>query len=299
MFNIIFLGTASMFPTKERNHVANLLIYEEEKILIDCGENTQRQLRLADVSPTKITRILITHLHSDHIAGLPGLLSSLVNSNYTKTLKIYGPNGIKYLINQIIKLFLRKDHNLKIEINEISSKKDFVKTSKFTISSKLLSHSVSCLGYSFKENDKRKINLNYTKKFNLTKHPLLGDLQKGKTISFEGHKISPSKATTLIPGKKITFILDTKYCQTAIDLAKDSDLLISESSFDSSLETEANAYKHLTSKQAATIAKKSNSKRLILTHFSQRYKSTKKLEAEAKGIFKNTLAAKDLLKINV
>ena len=101
---IIFLGTSAMVPTRERNLTGVLINYKNENILIDCGEGTQRQIKLAKLSPTKITKILLTHLHGDHIFGMPGLLQTMANSNYNKKLEIYGPKGTKKYLNFILKL---------------------------------------------------------------------------------------------------------------------------------------------------------------------------------------------------
>ncbi|MEA3414122.1 MAG: MBL fold metallo-hydrolase, partial [Nanoarchaeota archaeon] len=119
MVKIIFLGTADSIPSKNRNHISVLLNYEGENILFDCGEGTQRQFRKAGLNPCKITKILISHWHGDHILGLPGLLSTLALSGYNKELQIYGPKGIKEKINSMLVLFnFKRDY--KIIVKEIS-----------------------------------------------------------------------------------------------------------------------------------------------------------------------------------
>ena len=133
----------------------------------------------------------------------------------------------------------------------------------------------------------------------MTQHPLLGKLQKGHDIEYNGKKIKVKDATIIKKGKKVTFILDTSYHINCIKLAKDSDYLIIESTYSDKLKDKAKEYKHLTAKQAALIAKKANVKNLILTHFSQRYKNVDELENEAKKEFKNVILATDLLEINL
>jgi len=298
MIKLTFLGTASMMPTKERNAIAMLLSYEGEHILIDCGENTQRQLRFINVDPAKITKIILTHTHGDHVLGLPGLMQTIANANLERPLEIYGPKNTKKFIDQLTDLFLRKTEVPKIQVHEIDQG-IFYENKHFQIEATRLDHTTYCLGYAFKEKDKRRINLAYTKKFGLTKHPLLGKLQQGESITFKGKKISPKEATTLHVGKKIVFILDTKFTQNAISLAKNADLLIIEATFSEELQEKAIEAKHLTTKDAAEIAKKAEVKKLILTHFSKRYKEVKELEKEAKKIFKNTSAASDFLEITL
>lgn len=294
---ITFLGTGSMIPTKERNHISILLRYKDENILIDCGEGTQRQLRFANISSTKITKILITHWHGDHILGLPGIISSMGASQYNKTLEIYGPKNSKKYFQNLMSGFAQQT-NIKLNLKETSSG-IFFENNDFKLKATELIHGIKCLGYSFIEKDKRKINLNYLKKYGLKKHPILKELQKGNSITWKGKKINVDKATIIKKGKKITFISDTNLTQSIITLAKDSDLLICESTHLDELKEKTEKYKHLTSKQAAQIAKKTKVKKLVLTHFSQRYKDVKPLLKEAKSIFKNTIVANDLLTLKL
>ena len=279
-----------MVPTKDRSTFSIALQYEGETILIDCGEGTQRQLRKANLHPANVDKILITHWHGDHVLGLPGLIQSASASVQDKVIEIYGPKGTKRYLKQMLTMFHHRN-TLRIKVTEITKK---IETNKYIIETARMDHPASCLAYSFKEKDRRKINLDYTKKFGLKQHPLLGQLQKGKTITFNGKKITPEKATIVKPGKKITFILDTKLCQNAIKIAKDSDLLVCESTFSKEEEKLAHEYKHLTSTEAATIAKKAKAKELVLAHFSQRYPDIKPLEKEAKKVFPKTKAVKDL-----
>jgi len=292
---ITFLGTSGMHPTKERNLFSILFRYNNENILVDCGEGTQRQLRIADIPSTKITRIFLTHLHGDHINGLLGLFQNLQANQYNKDLEIYGPIGLKKLMNNIYEIIGGK---LKAGVNEIQPGIVY-KNKDFYIEAKELEHTTKVFGYSFVENDRRKINLSYLKKFKLTKHHLLGDLQRGNDIVYNEKKIKAKDATILVKGKKLTIITDTAYCDNCAKLAKDSDLLVCECTYNKELKNKAEEYKHLTTEDAANIAKKSKSKKLILTHFSQRYPNVYFLLKEARKIFKNTLDAKDFMKVEV
>ena len=287
---LAFLGTGDAIPTKKRNHTAILLTYKNENILVDCGEGTQRQLKIAKISPAKITRILITHKHGDHTFGLPGLFYTLAMNKYSKTLEVYGPKGIKSYINQIKKL--GSELRIKMKIKEVRGK--FLETPDFYIEAKPMKHKVPCNAYSFIVKDKIRLNKAKLKKLKLPHTPLLKKLQCGKDITIKGKKIKAKHVTYLEKGKKITFILDTSMNKNAIPLAKNSDILISEATFSSQETKRAKEYKHLTSEQAATIAKKSKSKKLILTHVSQRHeKDLSQIEKQAEKIFKNTTLAKD------
>jgi len=292
---IIFFGTSGMHPTKERSLFSIFFRCNNENILVDCGEGTQRQMRMINIPSTKITRIFLTHLHGDHINGLPGLIQNLQANQYNRKLEIYGPIGLKKLIRNIHEIIGGK---LDVEVNEINQEIIF-RNKDFYAEAMELEHSAKVYGYSFIENDKRKINMDYLKRFNLTKHILLGDLQRGKDIVYEGKKIKSKDATTLAKGKKLTIITDTRYCDNAVRLAKDSDVLVCESTYDKELKDKAKEYKHLTTEDAAMIAKKSKSKKLILTHFSQRYSNVGFLVKEARKIFKNAIDAKDFMKVEI
>jgi len=292
---ITFLGTGAMLPTKERNPNAIFMSYNTEGILIDCAEGTQKQLRLAGISPTKVTKLLITHWHGDHILGIPGLIQSLGASNYAKKLEIYGPKGSKnFFINMMKGLVFRARINY--EIHELNEGK-FFEDKDFYLESNKVKHSIDCLSYNFVEKSKLKININYTKKFGLVQHPLLGELQKGKDITYNGKKIKVKDATILKPGKKVSFILDTYYDKKLVSICKNADLLISESTW---LEKDKLQDKeHLSAKDAGKLAKQAKVKKLILTHFSQRYRDTNELLKECKKEFKNVECAKDLMNLEV
>jgi len=265
--------------------------------MIDCGEGTQRQMKIIKIPPTKLTRLLITHLHADHIIGLAGLMRNLGANQYRKTLEIYGPRGIKKVYKSLVE-DIPGNPRINVNIHEVKEGKVFT-TKHLEVHAKKLKHSITCYGYSIKEKDRLKINTKYLKKYKLTQHPILGKLQKGKNITWKGKKIKVKDATIPILGKKVTIILDTIYCPNAIKLSKNSTALICESTFSIKDKAIAKEHNHMTTQDAANIAKKSQSSKLILTHFSQRYKSTTELKKEAQKIFTNTICAEDLTKIKI
>lgn len=298
---LTFLGTSASIPTKTRNHPAMLLSYKSENILIDCGEGTQRQFRLASLSPAKITRILITHWHGDHTLGLPGLLETLAMSEYSKELYIYGPTGTSKNMDAIKKLMspYKEFQKFKIIIKEISSE-TVLETPEILITAKKMSHGIPSLAYSFKIKDKLRIDKKRLKSLKISNSPKIKLLTEGKDIILDGKKISHKKMTYLEKGRKVTFIMDTLKNPNALNIAKSSDLLITECTFSDEDKESAESHKHLTSKQAAQIAKDSNSKSLILTHISQRYDQNNAiLLKEAKAIFPNTKIAKDLMEVSL
>lgn len=299
--SITFLGTGSAIPTEKRNHISILINYKEENILIDCGEGTQRQFRKAKLNPCKLTRILLTHFHGDHTFGLPGLFQTLALNNYQKTLEIYGPRGTKKFIEKIFETFIPKSNRIKIHAQEVNGK--FLETKDFQITALPLNHDAPCNGYLFEEKDRLRIDKNKLKHLKLPNLPEIAKLTQGKNIKINNKTINYKNLTYLQKGRKISVILDTRLCNNAKKLAKNSDLAIIESTF---LENSANGeklahnYKHLTAKQAAQLAKQGKAKHLILTHLSQRYDNKEKtLLDEAKKIFPDSTIADDLMKIEI
>lgn len=287
---IIFLGTGDAVPTKKRNHTSILLNFKSENILIDCGEGTQRQIKKANINPCSITRILITHWHGDHILGIPGLLKTLALIKCNKTIKLYGPRGTKRYMALLEELMA---FDIPLEVHEVSDEK-FIETPDFYIETKPMLHTAPSNAYSFVIKDKKRLDKEKLKKYALPNSPLLKKLQQGQNIIFNGKKISSSQIAYIEKGKKFTFILDTAQNENAVELAKNSDILIIESTFLKNEEDQAVKFRHLTLEQAVKTAKKAKVKSLILTHISQRYENNlSEIEKEAKKLFKNASLAKD------
>ena len=324
MIEVIFLGTSAMVPTKDRNASSILINYNEELLLFDCGEGTQRQMNIANVNRNRVKKIFITHWHGDHVAGLIGLIQTIgnqlnqdnknkknkknnLNDEYDDevykelpSLEIFGPIGTKEHMDHLLKTCIFDNRvNIKIKEFDCPELKKIIETEDYYIDTINLDHKAKCLGYSFIEKDRIKIKKEYLTKHKIPEGPHLKNLSNGKNSVYKGITINVDDATFKTTGKKITFVIDTCACNNAILLAKNSDVLISESSYKSDLEDKAAEYKHMTSKDAAYLAVNSNSKKLILTHISQRYKSCDELVNDAKLIFEDTICAHDFLKIKI
>ncbi len=288
---VTFLGTADSIPSSTRNHTSILLNFNEENILIDCGEGTQRQFRKAKLNPCKITKILITHWHGDHVLGLPGLLSTLALSGYNKKLEIYGPKGIKSKIDSMMKLYnFYREYDLIVE--EIESG-IFLDNEKFYLEAENMEHGIPCLAYSFVS--KGHVRIKSAKVKELGSGPHLKKLKEGKDIVVNGKKIKSKDYVYKEEDRKISIVMDTKLNSRIVPFVKDADLFISEGTFSSELKKEAEEHLHLTVDQVAEISKKSKVKKLILTHVSSRYlKDMKGLLNEAKEIFKESYLPRDL-----
>ena len=296
MIDLIFLGTSCMQPTKTRNHPAVLLSYKQENILFDCGENVQRQMRLVSIKPAKVTRLLISHWHGDHVFGIPGLMSAMGADQYAKKLFIYGPAGTKKYLEHLFQSFAAKGI-IDYEVNEVSSGV-FFENDEFKLAAEKLDHTIPCVGFSFIEKDRLRINVAKAAQLGIS-GPALGELQLGKNIIHKGKKINFRDLTYPVTGKKISYIADTSPCNGANFLARNADLLISEGTHLSDIRDKTEKYKHLTVKDAALIASENNAKKLIITHLSQRYKSTSEIVQEARDHFDNTIVAEDFMRIKV
>ena len=295
---ITFLGTSSAVPTKHRNHTAITLKAFGEVMLFDCGEGTQRQLIEAKISPMKIDKIFITHYHGDHILGLAGLIQSIGFRGRTKDLDIYGPKGLTKLINAISQLgYFQINYN--INIHEIKSG-IILENEKYTVEAIETEHNLTNMAYSICEKKKPKFIRQNAIDLGVPVGPLFGKLQNGESVEVNGKTIKPEQV--LGPkrvGKKFTYSGDTRPCEQMIEFAKNSDILIHESTYQEEDKEHAIANCHSTTKEAANIAKEANVKELILTHISTRYSDDEIMKKEAKEVFENTIIAYDYLTVSI
>lgn len=294
---LTFLGTSSMMPTKERNPSAVFLQFKSDGILFDCGEGTQRQMKLAGIPLSKVTRICISHCHGDHILGLPGLLLTIASLELSRTVDVFGPRGCKKAL-EVLFGGIEFEAEFNIKINEVHDGK-FFENDDFYLESAPMKHPVPCVGFAFVEKDRRRIKVDYVKKLGIPEGPLLGELQRGKNIEFKGKRVLADDATTVVRGKKVVFLTDTVPNENCLKLASNADVLIADSTYASNLKDKAAERGHLTALEAAQIASQSGVKKLILTHFSARYKNTIEVEEDARTAFDNVVSAFDFMKITV
>jgi ribonuclease Z len=289
-----------MVPTKERNVSGIFLSYNDQGILFDCGEGTQRQMNICGIKRTRVTKILISHWHGDHVSGIVGLLQTLGNEENLPNIEIYGPKGtkehMKHLMNSCV---FDVQVNLKITELEPKGVEKFYENEEFELNCAELNHNVPCIGFSFVEKDRRKIDMKYLKSIKVPDGPHCRKLQAGESITVKGIKVDVEKATFTVKGRKMTYIADTAACTNAIKLAKDANILISEAVYTSELEEKGEKRKHMTSKDAALMANNAGAEKLILTHFSQRYKNAAPLQEDAQNYFDNVICAEDFMRINL
>lgn len=295
---IIFLGTSSAVHTHNRNHPAIILKAFGETMLFDCGEGTQKQLIFAKVSPMKISKIFLSHYHGDHILGLPGLLQSMNFRGRETKLTIYGPKGINDLKNAIFNLGYCKI-DFPIEFIEIGTQ-TIESCEEYIIKSQKVKHKVPSLAYSIEELKKPRFLREKAIELGVPVGPAFGRLHNGEEVEVDGKIIKPEQVLgPARKGEKITYSGDTAPCEEMIEFAKDSTVLIHESTYVNEDADKAEENSHSTSSDAARIALQSNSKQLILTHFSTRYTTFDDLLKQAEEIFENTKLAKDFMTIEI
>ena len=297
---IIFLGTSSAVHSKERNQVSIAVKAFGEVMLFDCGEGTQRQMLHTKVSPMKVSKIFITHFHGDHILGLPGLIQSLGLHGRENKLTIYGPRGLNQVKNAILNFGYCK---IEYPIEFIEIETGIVEeTDEYVIRCQSVRHNVPSLAYSIEEKKKPRFLREKAIELGIPVGPAFGKLHNGEEVEIDGKIIKPEQVLgEPRKGIKLTYSGDTVPCEEMIEFAKESTLLIHESTFTSEEAQNAIDHGHSTASDAGYVAKQSNSKRLILTHISTRYGESysKILLKEAKGVFENTQIAYDFLEIEL
>lgn len=291
MIRATFLGTADSIPSLARNHSSILITKDAENILIDCGEGTQRQFRKAKLNPCKVTKILISHWHGDHVLGLPGLLSTLALSGYNKKLEIYGPKGIGENLDKMFDAFSFK-REYEIAVKEVSSGK-FFENDEFYLEAEEMNHSVPCVAYNFVEKGHLRIKPEIIKEYGSGRH--LGELKYGKDIEIDGVEVKSKDSVYKEDDKKISIVMDTKINDKIVSFVQGADFFISEGTYSGDLKKEAEEHMHMTVKQVGEVAEKAKVGKLFIIHVSSRYlKNMKELLAEVESIFENVYFPRDL-----
>lgn len=290
--DLIILGCSAQDSTRFRNNGAYLLRWNGEGLLFDPGEGTQRQFIFAEIAPSTVTRIFISHFHGDHCLGLGAILMRLNLDGVKRPIYCYYPASGKLYFDRLRYGTANKND---IPIIEYPVSKEGVvhKDDKFTIEAKFLDHRVDNIGWRITEADSIKFDKEKLQAKNISGLQVR-DLQKRGVLSLNGSTVLLSDVSEMRKGDIFAYVIDTKYCQNAIDLAKGAKLLLCESTYLEQHKSLAFYYAHMTAKQAATIAKQARVQKLILTHFSARYFDLSLFLEEAKLIFPNVETADDL-----
>lgn len=296
---IVFLGTSGSLPSPERNVSAIAVKRGGEVILLDCGEGTQRQFMLSKLSFMQVSRVLISHYHGDHFLGLPGLIMTMTLNDRQEPLEILGPPGTAAMVETLSSLGAFAP-GFKVTLRELDPG-GAVEYEEYTIRCIRSPHPVYTLCFSLEEKPRPgKFNLQRATELGLPPGPLYRALQEGREVKFQGRTITPDMV--LGPprrGRKLVYTSDTTPNPDLDWFAKDSDVLIHDSSVESTLEAKANEYGHSSARQAAEAARRCGARKLFLTHISPRYGDTEAIEREAQAIFPAATVARDFLEFAV
>jgi ribonuclease Z len=296
---LVVLGTASQAPTRHRNHNGYLLRWDAEGLLFDPGEGTQRQLLLAGVASSAITRICVTHFHGDHCLGLPGVLQRLSLDQVSHPVDVCYPASGQAFYDRLRRCALYNDT---VEVRPHPVHEEGVVDpgpEPFALVAGRLDHRADTFGWRVVEPDGRRMLPSRLDEAGIT-GPDVGRLQReGSLVTADGRVVTVEQMSEPRPGQVFAFVMDTRLCDGARALAAGADLLVCESTF---LERDADlaaAYGHLTAAQAARLAVEAGARRLVLTHFSQRYPDDAVFAAEAGEIFPDVVVVRDLDRVPV
>jgi ribonuclease Z len=296
---VIFLGTSGTIPSVERNPPSIMINYSGEKILFDCGEGTQRQMMIAKTGFKRLNSIFISHLHTDHFAGIFGLLETMSLNDRKDKITVYSPKPVFF--STLFEMFGYHHFDFSIEVEEVRDGAIF-EFSNFKIQAFRTEHIVESYGFAFIENPRPgKFNRDRAEELGIPPGPLYSKLVRGESILINGKKITPDMVVgPPREGRKVVYTGDTRPVEKIVEIAKNADLLIHDASFTSNLQEWALETKHSTAREAAEIAKRARVKKLILTHISARYsKDVTPLLEEARDIFENTDVAEDFMVVDV
>lgn len=297
MRELTILGTASQVPTRHRNHNGYLLRWDDEVILFDPGEGTQRQMLMAGLAVSPLTRVCITHFHGDHSLGLPGIIQRISLDKVPHPVTVNFPAGGHEYFDRLRHATSFYDvSDLRPEPVGAGFERE-TPAGRFTALP--LRHSIEAYGYRLVEPDSRRMIPALLSAYGI-QGPEIGELQRRGELERDGRRISLDAVSAPRPGQRFAFVMDTGLCDNVYELADRADLLVIESTFlaeDAGLAAQVG---HLTAGQAAAVARESGVRTLVLTHFSQRYPEAKRFLDEAREQFNGEIViAEDLMRVRV
>ncbi|MGF1671213.1 MAG: ribonuclease Z [Balneolaceae bacterium] len=296
---IVPLGVASATPTATR-HLSSVALWREGSIyLFDCGENTQMRMLQAGLKRSKIEYIFISHFDVDHYSGLIGLLSTLQLQRRDVPITLVGPEGLKKYVEFNLK-FAGIDLNYEVRYKEV--KEDFeeervVDEDEFYVEARPLKHTSFCMGFRFQEKDRPgKVDAEKAEKMGITEDSQFKDLKAGKDVTLDDGTVVESSEIVghPRPGDSFAYVTDTRYCPNSVKLAMNTNILYHEATFSEGLQDKAKETGHSTASDAARVATESQTKLLVISHFSARYTNPFVLLREARKDFFPTWLATEL-----
>jgi ribonuclease Z len=297
---LVVLGSASSVPTRHRNHNGYFLRWDDEGFLFDPGEGTQRQFTLAGVSPAHVTRVCITHFHGDHCLGLPGIILRVANDGGPLPIPIHFPASGRRWFDRLRFATIGQDE---VPVDALPFSGDgeaaLHADDTATLVARRLHHRVDSYGYRLVERDGRRMLPERLAAHGIA-GPDVGRLQREGAVEVDGRTVVLDEVSEPRRGQVFAFVMDTAWCDAAVELAASADLLVCESTFLESETELAVRYGHLTARQAGRIAHEAGARLLLLTHFSARYIDPQAFVDEAAIEFAGEIVvADDLLRVAV
>ena len=288
---LFVLGTASQVPTRYRNHNGYFLRWDEHGFLFDPGEGTQRQMRLFGVSVNSIHRVLITHFHGDHCLGFPGIVQRISLDEVPHEVKVLYPASGQVYLDRLRRASIFHDRS-NLALSPLRTPGVVDENPGFTIEALPLEHGVESWGYRVVEPDGRRMLPEKLREAGL-RGPAIGQLMRDGSVEVDGRTVRLEDVSEVRRGQVFAFVMDTRICDNAIKLARGADLLVCESTYLKELTKEAIDHGHMTAEQAATVAQEAGARKLVLTHFSQRYPEVEPFLEEAAAVHPDVVAAVD------
>lgn len=289
---LVVLGTASQAPTRYRNHNGYLLRFDGEGILFDPGEGTQRQMVLAGVASSAITRICVTHFHGDHCLGLPGVFGRLAIDRVDHPVDVYYPAAGQPYLDRLRHASV-SDYHPDLHLWPVAGPGAVAEGPPLRIVADVLDHRTDTVGWRIEEPDGRRFLPAALENAGVS-GPAIGRLARDGSVDVDGRRVSIDDVSEPRPGQTVAFVMDTRRCDAAMRLAAGVDMLVCESTFLDAEADLASAYGHLTASQAAHLAADAGARRLVLTHYSQRHPDERAYLAEATPVFAATTVVRDL-----
>jgi ribonuclease Z len=296
---ITFLGTGSGVPTLQRSLPCVALQREGELFLFDCGEAAQIGMRRAGIGWARLEGIFISHMHGDHVTGLPGVMMSLQMVGREAPLTLVGPPGLEAWV-RCFRRSLQTGFSYQVRIVEAEAAGVVWEATEYQVTCAPLDHRLFCLGFALREHDRPgRFNLERARALGVPEGPLFGRLQRGETVEAPDGQggsrvVRPEEVLgPPRPGLSVAYCTDTRPCANAVELGRGVDLLIHEGTFDATMPEEAAAKGHSTVVEAAEVAARAGARELVITHISPRYMDMPPLKEQARAVFPNTRLARD------
>jgi len=297
--DVIFLGTGGSLPTRERGLPSVALRRDGELLLFDCGEGTQRQMMHAGLGFNRPTSIMISHLHGDHVLGLPGLIQTMSSLARDKPLEVFGPEGLSRFFKSMHST-LGFASTFPVKLTEIKPGTRLERNG-YSMIMVLAKHDITCLAYAVEEKERPgRFHPDKARRLGVPEGPLWKELQHGKEVKVGGKLVSPRQVVdSPRRGLKVVYAIDTRPSESVRSLAKGADLLIHDGGFAEDRKDKAREYYHSTAREAASLAKSSKCQRLALVHISAVTRDDSILVKEARRVFKNTMVPRDLMTLSL